>query len=79
MIPKTYADLRDMSDEELIEAFDKEAENVPLRMDFLKDELLRREVTRSADVMTRLTRWITVLTVVNVVLVGVNVVLVAIN
>ena len=70
VIPKTYAELTAMSDEDLIAAFDQEAVHIRLGMDFLRDELLRREVARSAKVMTRLTWWIAVLTVINVVLVA---------
>ncbi|HVR79747.1 MAG TPA: hypothetical protein VMS99_15315 [Acidimicrobiia bacterium] len=71
-MPETYAELVAMSDKDLIEAFDTDAEHKRLGLPILRDELHRRELARSARAMRNLTVVILMLTLANVVLVAIS-------
>ena len=60
----TYQQLRNLSDDEVVALYDEEAKHVGLSLNFLRDELLRREQANQTATMLKLTRWITVMTVV---------------
>ena len=69
---KTYAELRTLSDEELIRQHDMLATNTVSGTGYYLDELRRRESDRQGKQMLRLTWVVTMLTVVNVVAVIVS-------
>ena len=60
----TYRKLRELSDDEIVDRYDAEAEHVVVSLNLLRDELLRREQARQAANMEKLTRRIFVMTVV---------------
>lgn len=64
---KTIAELRTLSDDELIEQHDKLAESTQIGTGFYLAELERRQADRQSRQMLRLTWVVTGLTVVNVV------------
>ncbi len=70
----TYRELRELSDDKVVDMYDAEAERVGISLNFLRDELLRREQANQAATIVKLTRWIflmtgvvTVATVINVI------------
>ncbi len=78
----TYRELRELSDDEVVDMYDAEAERVGISLNFLGGELLRREQARQAAAMenqaaamARLTWWIFVMTVVVTVATVINVVI----
>jgi len=67
----SMADLRAMSDEELVQRYDQvAATTVPLAPTFFRDEISRRQTERQTDTIRRLTWVVTGLTVANVGLVA---------
>jgi hypothetical protein len=70
---KTIADLRALSDEQLIEQHDQLAKNTIVGISYYLSELERRPVERQGRLMLRLTWVVTVLTVINVAAVVVSV------
>lgn len=72
LIPK-YGELKELTDEELITAYDDEAECTAVGTGFYLDELARRTQERLARQMRNMTIVITVLTFLNVILVAVTV------
>ena len=72
----TYRELRELSDDEVVDMYDAEAERVGISLNFLRDELLRREQANQAAAIAQLTWWITLMTVVVTVATVVNVVIV---
>lgn len=72
MIPK-YGELKKLTDEELITAYDDEAERTVVGTGFYLDELARRTQERLASQMRNMTIVITVLTLFNVILVAATV------
>lgn len=71
MIPK-YAELRKLTDEELIQRYDKEAENTVVATGFYLGELSHRSMERRSERMLEFTKQIRTCTVVIVVLTIVN-------
>ena len=71
---KTIAELRELSDEQLIEEHDRATANVVVGISYYLDEIHRREVDRQQRQMLRLTWVVTVLTVINVAAVVVSVI-----
>jgi hypothetical protein len=69
---KTIAELRELSDEQLIEEHDLAATNTIVGISYYLDEIERRQVDRQQRQMLRLTWVVTLLTVVNVVAVVVS-------
>jgi hypothetical protein len=67
MIPK-WSELQTMSDEDLIDRYNRAAENTSVGTRFYLEELNRRAATRQTDEIVKLTRWITWLTVAVVIL-----------
>ena len=65
---RRLADLREMSDEQLIDAHDKLAQNTQIGIDYYLDELRRRESARLASRVYWLTWVLVVLTAVIAVL-----------
>jgi hypothetical protein len=64
---KTIADLQSLSDDELVEQYDKLAGSTQVGINYYLAELERRRVDRQSRQMLRLTWVVTGLTVVNVV------------
>jgi len=62
----TYDELRNKSDEELIQLFDATTQKTEVGLSFLRDELARRDSERLTRQMRWMTIAITVLTAVNV-------------
>jgi hypothetical protein len=60
------ADLRAMSDDELIRTYDQVAENTMVGLDWYREELNRRVYERDAVAMQRLTLWTVRLAVVGI-------------
>jgi len=71
---KSIAELRSLSDEELIEQHDKLAESTMVGVNYYLAEIERRRIDRQQRQMLRLTWVVTVLTVVNVAAVVVSVI-----
>lgn len=69
---KTIAELRELSDEQLIEEHDLAATHTVVGISYYLDEIERRQVDRQQRQMLRLTWVVTVLTVINVVAVIVS-------
>jgi hypothetical protein len=69
---KSIAELRSLSDEELVEQHDKLAATTSVGISYYLDEIERRRIERQQQQMLRLTWVVTVLTVVNVVAVIVS-------
>ncbi len=66
----TFESLTSMSVEDLIAEYDQMAPGTAIGLGFMRDELHRRQMERSASTMQRLTWWVFWLTVINVILVG---------
>ena len=66
---KTIAELRSLSDQELVEQHDKLAESTAVGISYYLSEIERRRVDRQGRQMLQLTWIVTALTVVNVVVV----------
>ena len=71
-IPTTYSELRKLPEAELIKKYDETAPSTQIGLNFLREELARREAERQQEGMSRMTRQmrdmtivITVLTIVN--------------
>ena len=69
-----FADLEQMSRDDLVALYDKETANVVTGLDFIRSEIFRRDTAEANKVMLALTKkiaWltavVTVLTIVNVV------------
>lgn len=58
-----YADLGSRSDDEIIQLYDDVMAHTSVGVAFYRDELVRREVARSAAELVRLTRELRILTV----------------
>ena len=71
----TYRELRELSDDQVVDMYDAEAERVGISLNFLRDELLRREQANQAATIVKLTWWITLMTVVVTVATVVNVII----
>jgi hypothetical protein len=72
--------LRALSDDEIVEIYDKEAEHVgSYSLNFWRNELFRREQEKATRTMGTLTKWIMIMTCVMTVATIVNVVLFALN
>lgn len=63
----TMAEIRAMSDEELIRRHDEIAESTVVGLAWYRDEIVRRDAARQTATIVRLTLVITMLTSVNVV------------
>lgn len=79
LVSYSYKDLRDLSDEELIDAHDSASKNVVPGVSYFLDELSRRESGRVNASMLRCTKWITVMTAVMLVCTVINVVIAVIK
>lgn len=77
-IANTYGDLRKLSDAELIRQYDETAQSTQVGLNFLRDELARREAERQQEVMLRFTKQMRDMTIVITVLTAVNVIAVII-
>lgn len=64
MVAKTIAELRNTTEEKLIEEHDHLAQNTAVGTSYYLDELRRRESARQEATMLRLTRVSTILTAV---------------
>lgn len=70
-----YDELINLSDKELIEKYDKTAENTAVGLNYFTEELARRRAEKSNDIMIKLTKWITYMTAVMLLGTIVNVVI----
>jgi hypothetical protein len=73
----TFAEVRALSDEDLIRLHDDMAPGTAVGYGFVVDEIARRRADRLSIILVRLTWVITVATIVNTILVAVSVILVA--
>ncbi len=64
MMAKNLKELKSMTDEDLIAAYDQEAMRTNVGISFYLEELRYRETSRINRKVVRLTKWVTVLTVV---------------
>ncbi len=71
----TYRELRELSDDKVVDMYDAEAERVGISLNFLRGELLRREQANQSATIAKLTWWITFMTVVVTVATVVNVII----
>lgn len=69
------AELRQMSDDEVVGLYDRQAQNTSVGLNHYRDELLRRDQEKQTEIMltyTRQIRWMTVVvtisTVINVII-----------
>ncbi len=74
---ETIAELRVLSDEELIERHDRHASSVQVATAHYLNELHRRDQRRVSETIIKLTRWITAMTAVITVATIINVALFA--
>ena len=70
-----FAELRKLTDDELIKRYDEQAKKTSVGTNYYRDELNRRSQDRQTKAMIKLTKWIgfmtavvTVATVVNVII-----------
>ncbi len=75
----TLEELRTMSIEDLINQYDATSENVRVGLEFLRQEIIRRESVAETAAITRMTRQMRNLTVVITVLTIVNIIVAAIT
>ena len=73
---ESYEKLRSMSEEDLIEMYDRVAPATVLPVTFLRDELARREMEKQQENMLALTKQMRNLTIVIAVLTVINVIVV---
>jgi signal transduction histidine kinase len=78
MIPK-YSDFQKLTDEELIERYEKETEHTVVGTGFYLEELSRRSLQRQSERMLDFTNQIRTWTLVIVVLTLINAVFVAVS
>ena len=76
---QSYAELRRMTDDELIRKYDETAKQTMIGLDFLRNEVVRRESERATRQMLALTRQMRNLTLVITGLTVANVVAVALS
>ena len=69
----TLAQLRELTDAEVVKAYDRQAQSTPVGLQHWADELNRRHQERQTDSILRLTKWITGMTIVITVATLVNV------
>lgn len=62
--PPTLRQLRELSDDELIDRFDESAQRTSVGVVFYREELRAREAARQTETITRLTWWIAGMTLV---------------
>ena len=60
----TYKELRNLSEEELVEQYDKMAQNTQIGLNFLVEEIARRSSEKQTNQMLAATRQIRTLTIV---------------
>ena len=60
----SLSDLRNLTDDELVEKHDAQAKTTGVGIQYFLDELNRRYQERQTKAMLRFTKWITVMTVV---------------
>ena len=70
---ESLAELRALSDDEVVERYDKQARTTVVGLNFWMEELNRRYQQRQTDSMLRLTKWITLMTVIVTIATLVNV------
>lgn len=59
-----YKTLTELSDEELINQYDKTAAHTSVGLNYYTEEIARRRNEKSNKLMIRYTKWITIMTVV---------------
>ena len=69
----SLAQLRAMSDDEIVRLYDKQASNTVVGINYWTEELNRRSQQRQTDSMLGLTKWITLMTVIITIATLVNV------
>lgn len=60
----SLSDLRNLTDDELVEKHDAQAKTTVVGIQYYLDELSRRYQERQTNSMLRFTKWITVMTVI---------------
>ncbi len=73
MMAKSLSELRALTDDEVIERHDRQAQKTHVGLNYWEDELNRRYQQRHTEAMHRYTKWITVMTLVVTVATLVNV------
>ncbi len=61
---ESLAELRALSDDEIVRRYDDQARDVGDSLSHWRDELNRRYQQRQTDSMLRFTKWITIMTVI---------------
>ena len=75
----SFSELKDMSDETLVERYNKIGEHTVVGTQFSLDELMRREQRRQTDQMLSFTKQMKNLTILIAVLTSINALLVAVT
>lgn len=65
---ESYGELKALTDDQLVEIFDRDRQNIVVGKQWYLDELTRRRADRASDAMVRLTKQLAWLTVVIAVL-----------
>ncbi len=73
MMAKSLAELRALTDDELIERHDRQAQKTHVGLNYWEDELNRRYQERHSGAMHRYTQWVTLMTAIVTVATLVNV------
>ena len=71
----TYKKLHEMSDDEIIEEYDKQATNTNVGINYYADELNRRSMEKSNKIMVKCTIAITIMTAVMLIATIANVII----
>ncbi len=71
---ETYEQLRDLTREQLVKEYDKIAKNTQIGLNFLREEIARRDAEEQTAQMLTMTRQMRTLTVVIAVLTVINVI-----
>ncbi len=74
-----YKDLMEITDEELIKYYDDAANHTVVGLNYYKEELERRRMEKSNNLMIRLTKWIATMTAVMLLSTAINIIIVFIR
>ena len=73
MMAKSVAELRALTDDEVIERHDRQAQKTHIGLSYWEDELNRRYQQRHTEAMHRYTQWVALMTLIVTVATLVNV------
>lgn len=72
-------ELRELTDEQLVEKYDQTANRVAVGIDYYAEELNRRSNESTNKIMIRCTKWITIMTAIMLIATIANIVIVIIT